>query len=169
MPWACSRRSIRARSEVAPVIRPIELDDVTTCAELIQGGSLTPESERPGETVAYWSAVEETRARRGDVLVAEVDGEVVGVCQVMVLPHFQHTGSWCCELESVHVRADMRSRGIGSALLGAAEALANERGCYRMQLTSRNVRHDAHRFYRANGWEQTSQGFKKALGHVHLA
>ena len=154
---------------MAPAIRPIAYDDVSTCAKLLQGGSLTPETERPDQTDAYWGAVEETRARRGEVLVAEVDGEVVGVCQVMVFPHFQHTGSWCCELESVHVRADMRSRGIGSALLGAAEALANERGCYRMQLTSRNVRQDAHRFYRTNGWDQTSQGFKKPLGDEHLA
>jgi hypothetical protein len=32
-----------------------------------------------------------------------------------------------------------------------------------VQLTSRNVREDAHRFYVANGFEQTSQGFKKTL------
>ena len=55
----------------------------------------------------------------------------------------------------------MRSRGIGAPLLAAAEDLARERGCYRIQLTSRNVRVDAHRFYLSNGYEQTSQGFKK--------
>ncbi len=144
-------------------IRPVAYGDVGACALLVQAGSLTPEAERPDQVDAYWSAVQETRARLGDVLVAEFEGEVVGICQVMVFPHFQHTGSWCCELESVHVRADLRSRGIGSALLGAAEALARQRGCYRLQLTSRNVREDAHRFYRANGWDQTSQGFKKLL------
>ena len=61
----------------------------------------------------------------------------------------------------MHVRDDMRSRGVGAQLLHAAEDLARERGCYRVQLTSRNVRDDAHRFYRANGYEQMSQGFKK--------
>jgi GNAT superfamily N-acetyltransferase len=95
------------------------------------------------------------------VLVADVDGDVVGVCQVIIFQHFQHAAGWCCEIESVHVRSDMRSRGIGAQLLGAAEALAQERGCYRIQLTSRNVREDAHRFYLANGYDQTSQGFKK--------
>lgn len=144
-------------------IRPITYDDVGAGALLVKGGSLTPEAERPDEVDAYWKAVQETRARLGDVLVAELEGEVVGICQVMVFPHFQHTGSWCCELESVHVRADRRSQGIGSALLARAEALAQQRGCYRMQLTSRNVREDAHRFYLANGWDQTSQGFKKFL------
>jgi GNAT superfamily N-acetyltransferase len=124
------------------------------------GGSLAPEFEVM-ESSDYWAAVQETRRRRGDVLVADEYGEVVGVCQVIIFQHFQHAGGWCCEIESVHVRSDMRSRGIGASMLRAAEDLARERGCYRVQLTSRNVREDAHRFYVANGYGQTSQGFKK--------
>jgi GNAT superfamily N-acetyltransferase len=46
-------------------------------------------------------------------------------------------------------------------MLLAAEELARDRGCYRIQLTSRTVREDAHRFYLAHGYGQTSQGFKK--------
>lgn len=145
------------------VVRPIEVADVAAASRVVQGGSLTPDAEDEHEVAAYWWAVEETRRRRGDVLVADADGEVVGVCQVMVFPHFQHTGGWCCELESVHVREDHRGRGVGGRLLEAAEELARRRGCYRMQLTSRNVRVDAHRFYLAHGFELTSQGFKKLL------
>jgi GNAT superfamily N-acetyltransferase len=144
-------------------IRPIEIGDVRTASLVIQGGSLTPEVEDETNVEAYWLAVEETRRRLGDVLVAEYQGEVVGVCQVMIFPHFQSTGAWCCELESVHVRSDLRSMGVGSKMIEAAEGLARSRGCYRMQLTSRNVRVDAHRFYVAHGYEQTSQGFKKRL------
>jgi GNAT superfamily N-acetyltransferase len=143
------------------IVRPINHDDVAAAVELLREGSMIPEFEDASRVEDYWSAVEETRLRRGDVLVAEVDGEVVGLCQVIVFPHFQHAGGWCCEIESVHVRSDLRSRGIGAQLLVAAEALAQERGCYRIQLTSRNVRQDAHRFYLANGYGQTSQGFKK--------
>jgi GNAT superfamily N-acetyltransferase len=144
-------------------IRPIGLDDVAAASLVVQGGSLTPEAENDHDVDAYWRAVEETRRRRGDVLVADANGEVVGVTQVMVFPHFQHTGGWCCELESVHVRSDWRSRGVGAALLAAAEEIAGREGCYRIQLTSRHVRTDAHRFYEANGFEATSQGFKKLL------
>lgn len=150
-------------------IQSLALEDVAAAAAIVRAGSLTPEAERVGEINAYWEAVEETRRRRGDVLVARLDGDLVGVCQVLVFPHFQHTGGWCAELESVHVRGDVRGQGIGRVLLAAAEALAFERGCYRIQLTSRNVRSDAHRFYRSNGYEQTSQGFKKALPVEHLA
>ena len=145
------------------VIRPIERDDVPAASLVVQGGSLTPEAEDESEVQRYWDAVEETRRRRGDVLVALVNDEVVGLTQVMVFPHFQHTGGWCAELESVHVRSDLRGRGIGAKLLGAAEALARREGCYRVQLTSRKVRRDAHRFYEAQGYTSTSQGFKKLL------
>jgi GNAT superfamily N-acetyltransferase len=145
------------------LIRPIAQDDLEAASLVLQGGSLTPEVEDETNVEAYWAAVEETRRRRGDVLVAELNGEVVGVCQVLVFPHFQHTGGWCAELESVHVRSDLRGHGIGTLLLAGAEALASERGCYRVQLTSRNVRSDAHRFYTTQGFEQTSQGFKKSL------
>lgn len=144
-------------------IRPIEREDVPAASLVVQGGSLTPEGEDESEVQRYWDAVEETRRRRGDVLVAIVHDEVVGITQVMVFPHFQHTGGWCAELESVHVRSDMRSHGIGAKLLAAAEELARREGCYRVQLTSRNVRSDAHRFYEVQGYTATSQGFKKLL------
>ncbi len=144
-------------------IRPLGFDDVTGASLVVQGGSLSSEAENEHDVDAYWRAVEETRRRRGDVLIADADGEVVGVVQVMVFPHFQHTGGWCCELESVHVRSDWRSRGVGAALLAEAEVIARREGCYRMQLTSRNVRTDAHRFYEANGYVAMSQGFKKLL------
>lgn len=124
---------------------------------------MAPEGEDERDVDAYWRAVEETRRRRGEVLVAEVDGEVVAVCQVLIFPHFQHTGGWCCELESVHVRSDRRAQGIGAMLLARAEVIAREQGCYRIQLTSRNVREDAHRFYAANGYVASHQGFKKFL------
>jgi GNAT superfamily N-acetyltransferase len=146
---------------MAALIRSIAYDDVAAAIELLRGGSTMPEFEDVARVDDYWAAVEETRRQRGDVLVAEVDGDVVGVCQVIVFQHFQHAGGWCGEIESVHVRSDMRSRGIGAQLLHAAEDLARARGCYRIQLTSRNVREDAHRFYRTNGYGQMSQGFKK--------
>ncbi|MBW4078517.1 MAG: GNAT family N-acetyltransferase [Acidobacteria bacterium] len=145
------------------LVRPIAHDELRAAAQLVHDGSLSLDVEHPEQTEAYWAAVLETRQRLGEVLVASRGDEVVGVCQLMVFPHFQHTGGWCAELESVHVRSDMRGRGIGAMMLARAEELARERGCYRLQLTSRNVRHDAHRFYVRNGFELTSQGFKKLL------
>ena len=145
------------------IVRGIARDEVAAAAEIISEGTLAPGAEHPEREAEYWAAVEDVRARRGDVLVALDDGVVVGVCQVIVFRHFQHTGGWCAELESVYVRADRRGQRIGAAMVEAAEDLARAAGCYRVQLTSRSVRVDAHRFYVAHGYEQSSLGFRKSL------
>ncbi len=51
--------------------------------------------------------------------MAEVEGEVVGVCQLIVFRHLQARGGLCAEIESVHVHPDHRGSGVGSALLRA--------------------------------------------------
>jgi len=151
------------------VVRPLGRDDLGAAVAILAAGSLRPESEHPEDLDAYWRAVGAIRDQRGDVLVGDLDGEVAGVCQLLIFTHFQHTGGSCAELESVHVRSDLRGRGIGAALLAHAEQLARAAGCYRIQLTSRNVRVDAHRFYEANGFVATSRGFKKSLLDGDLA
>jgi len=139
--------------------------DAGALVALLAGGSLGPSDEDAGELAPYVAALEEIRDTPGcDVLVAEVDGEVVGMCQLMVVRHVQHGGGRCAELESVHVAADLRSHGIGGALVEAAVAAARAAGCYRVQLTSNGARADAHRFYERHGFEATHVGFKRLLG-----
>ena len=145
------------------VVRSLKREDLEAALPILVAGSLSAHGEDPKQLDAYWEAAQETRRRHGDVLVAEASGEVIGVCQVMIFPHFQHTGGLCCEIESVHVRSDRRSMGVVALMLAHAEKMARDSGCYRIQLTSRNVRVDAHRFYEANGFEWTSKGFKKSL------
>ena len=144
-------------------VRPVERADVPAMVEVMRGGSLTPEVEDPHNPDAYWDAIEECRRHGGEALVAD-DGEVIGVCQFITFRHIQWQGARCAELETVHVRSDRRSQGVGKALLDEAERRARELGCYRIQLTSRTVRTDAHRFYEREGYLATSVGFKKSLG-----
>ena len=144
-------------------IRPIRDDEVSQAVEVLVAGSYSPETEDLKIFVNYLAAVRETRANGGEMLVA-VDGhDVIGIVQVVIFRHFQRNGGYCCELESVHVRSDHRSQGIGGNLLRAAEELARSRNCYRIQLTSNNLRTDAHRFYEINGYVKSHLGFKKYL------
>ena len=142
---------------------PIAEHEVAAAVQLINAGSLTVPIEDLDSLKSYVAAIVETRKRGGEVFVADLDGEVVGVCQVIVFRHLQHRGGRCAEIESVHVRSDVRSKGIGAALLRASEKFALTKDCYRIQLTSNNQRADAHRFYVANGYAQSHQGFKKSL------
>ena len=97
------------------------------------------------------------------MLVAEQDGVVVGVCQLIVFRHLQGRGGLCAELESVHVHPDHRGRGIGSVLVRDAVARARAVGCYRVQLTSNRARPEAHRFYERLGFVPSHVGFKLPL------
>ncbi|MHB1534266.1 MAG: GNAT family N-acetyltransferase [Acidimicrobiales bacterium] len=144
-------------------VRDARPDDIGRIAELLAGGALTvrEQPERPEE---YRRALEEIAATPGsDVLVAELDGEVVAMCQLITFRHLQHHGGRCAEIESLHVDARHRGAGIGSELLAAAVARAREAGCYRVQLTSNLGRPDARRFYERHRFGATHVGFKRYL------
>lgn len=148
-----------------PVIRPAAAADVPVLVRLLADDELSGDGEDPDALAPYERALEEiSTTPTGELLVAEVDGEVVGMCQLVVFRHFQRGGGRCAEVESVHVRADCRSRGIGGALLEAAVARAVAAGCYRVQLTSNDRRPDAHRFYERHGFVPSHRGFKRPLG-----
>jgi GNAT superfamily N-acetyltransferase len=146
------------------VVRAACGEDVPRLVELLDFGSLEIGREDPRNTEHYQQALVEIDATPGcELLVAEVQGEVVGVCQLIVFRHFQSMGGLCAEIESMHVHPEWRGRGIGGLLLENAVSRATGHGCYRVQLTSNKKRVAAHRFYERRGFVRTHEGFKLAL------
>jgi GNAT superfamily N-acetyltransferase len=166
-------------SEPAPAIRGARPADVPHLVELLIQGALVegtedPDragtedhragTEDPGQVASYETALVEIQATTGcDVLVAELDDAVVGMCQLIVFRHFQVVGGRCAEIESVHVHPHWRGRGIGGRLVEEAVARATASGCYRIQLTSNKARADAHRFYERHGFVASHEGYKRVL------
>jgi GNAT superfamily N-acetyltransferase len=144
-------------------VRPANDDDAGSVVALLLGGSRAPQFETPEDPDRYVRAMARIRDGGGEVLVAELDGVVVGVLQLSLLVHLQHAGGTVAEIESVHVAAARRRSGVGRALLGAAVEWARVRGCYRVQLTSHTTRDGAHRFYEAIGFEPSHVGFNYSL------
>lgn len=145
------------------VVRDAALADTRRLVELLAGGTLRG-AEDPSDLDAYAPAIREIAAGgNSTILVAEIDGQVMGMCQLIWFRHLQEKGGLCAELESVHVDASMRGHGIGGILVEAAVARAEEMGCYRVQLTSHRSRADAHRFYERHGFEPSHVGFKRYL------
>ena len=98
----------------------------------------------------------------GDVLLAEQDGNLVGLASVYVdIPSIRFGPR--CWLEDLVVTSSKRSSGIGAKLLDAASAWALERGCTHLELDSGNARKDAHRFYVTYGMEQQGLVFHVPL------
>jgi GNAT superfamily N-acetyltransferase len=83
--------------------------------------------------------------------VADADGNVLGLAAVHVCPFFERAGSWG-RLVALVVSEQARCQGVGGQLVAAAQSFAASRGCVRMEVTSSDLRHDAHEFYRRRGY-----------------
>lgn len=97
------------------------------------------------------------------LMVAEEDGVIVGTFQLSFIPGLSNKGAWRAQVEGVRVRADRRSGGVGAAMMREAAALAREKGCRVLQLTTDKSRKDAHRFYERLGFKGSHEGYKLSL------
>lgn len=114
-----------------------------------------------GARPLYAAAFDCIAAQSGTSLhVAELDGAVVGTYQLTFVPGLSTRGAIRAILEGVQVRGDMRSRGIGEAMVRRALEQAREGGAAGLQLTSNLKRTDAHRFYERLGFSKSHAGFK---------
>lgn len=112
----------------------------------------------------YYTAFDAIAAdSRNELIVAERDGRIIGTLQLTFIPYLNHQGSWRALIESVHVDANERNRGVGGALMRHAIARAQERGCRIVQLTTDKTRADARRFYEKLGFRATHEGMKLPL------
>ena len=96
------------------------------------------------------------------VLVAELDGAVVGCLSTSIM-RVLHRPAPVGRVSMMVVDAALRSRGIGAALVRAAETALAAQGCYMVEVTSHMRRTEAHRFYERLGYERTSVRLAKAL------
>jgi ribosomal protein S18 acetylase RimI-like enzyme len=83
------------------------------------------------------------------LLVARVDGEVVGTLTLVLLLIPTGVRAW---IEDVVVDEAARGRGVGAALTGEAVRLARAEGARTVDLTSRPSRDAANRLYERLGF-----------------
>ncbi|GAA3657106.1 GNAT family N-acetyltransferase [Microbacterium marinilacus] len=93
-------------------------------------------------------------------LVAERDGETIATLQLTVIPGLARRGATRLQVETVRVRDDLRSAGVGGAMMRWVEDAASALEAHLIQLTSDAARVDAHRFYERLGYARSHVGFK---------
>ena len=141
------------------IIRPMTARDAEAVARLV--------------TELGYPATPEDVARRFDridwqenqvVLVAEQSGQVIAWVHAAIHPYLEHDAS--AEILGLVVADGHRSRGVGEALVRAAESWAEARGCRALRVRSRITRERAHAFYERHGFRRikTQHCFEKALG-----
>ncbi|WP_437358953.1 GNAT family N-acetyltransferase [Inquilinus limosus] len=98
-----------------------------------------------------------------EMVVAEMDGRVVGCFQLSFIPGLSRRGAWRAQIESVRIESALRGQGAGRAMMEWAIARARARGCALVQLTTDKRRPDAHRFYARLGFVASHEGMKLEL------
>jgi GNAT superfamily N-acetyltransferase len=97
------------------------------------------------------------------VLVAEIDGVVVGTVDVAVHGNLSRGMKPWAIVENVMVTEAARRKGVARALMTSAEHFARESGCYKIQLVSGIENHASHHLYRLLGYDIPVLGFRKRL------
>jgi GNAT superfamily N-acetyltransferase len=95
-------------------------------------------------------------------LVAELDGEVVGVID---MEYHQRLGDHRpqARVNDLVVTERARHEGVGTQLLERAGSLARKRGCFRMALVTAGWREATIAFYAREGWSNYGTWFVKPL------
>ena len=151
-----------------PVFRRASRDDLPAIVRMLADDALGAKREAfvsplPESYYAAFEAID--RDPNNELVVAELDGRVIGVLQMTFIPYMTYRGSWRALIEGVRVDSAVRSSGVGRKLFTWAIDRARERGCHLVQLTSDKARPDAIRFYEGLGFVASHEGMKLHLNH----
>ncbi len=176
--WTCPPdTSVEAKSRVTEPtrraersnlrIRKARLSDLQDILQLYaQLFARTDQAEENAETIlpAHCTAFSEIdRDPNTSLLVAESSGHVLGTLSVTIVPNLSHRGRHWAIIENVVVDKGIQRASVGTALVQYAIALAQERDCFRIVLSSSVHRKDSHRFYESLSFEVYGYSFKKYL------
>jgi ribosomal protein S18 acetylase RimI-like enzyme len=94
------------------------------------------------------------------LVVVEKNDEIVGTCQLTIMPSLTFTGATRLQIEAVRVAAKYRGQKIGEWMMQVAIAYAKEKGVTIIQLTTNKSRERAKQFYEQLGFKATHEGMK---------
>jgi GNAT superfamily N-acetyltransferase len=139
-----------------PTIRDARTEDSPVIAALLT------QLGYPSEADAVDARLDRLRVVGDRVVVAELDGEVVGLAHLQVTPAIERERP-AGKIGALVVDEAHRGSGVGRALVQAIEDEARLRGCELLYLTTSERRDDAHAFYEHVGLEQTGRRYSRTL------
>jgi Acetyltransferases len=148
------------------LFREAAIHDLPDIVRLLADDFLGQQRERYEDPLpeAYLNAFREIEGDpNNELIVAELDGEVIGTLQLTFTPSISFQGGRRCTVESVRVDEKFRGQGIGREMMLWAIETARAKGCISMQLTTNAERADAHRFYKNLGFTDSHIGMKLKL------
>jgi GNAT superfamily N-acetyltransferase len=150
----------------AVIFRQARREDLPALVHMLADDNLGSQRERFEDPLpeSYYAAFEQIdRDSNHELIVAELNGEVIGTLHLMFLPSLSYQGGLRAQVESVRVDKSFQGKGIGSDMMKWTIERAKMRGAHLIQLTTHKSRGDAHRFYERLGFKGTHLGMKLTL------
>jgi GNAT superfamily N-acetyltransferase len=150
----------------ALVLRNAKRGDVAAIVKMLADDELGRTREEISDPLpaAYYEGYEEiTRDPNNRLLVAEIDGAIVGTLQLTFIRGLSRKAARRAQIEAVRVAGPQRGTGLGEQMIRAAIEIARNAGCSIVQLTTDKRRKDAHRFYERLGFVASHEGMKLSL------
>lgn len=97
------------------------------------------------------------------LMVVENGDEIIGTCQLTIMPSLTFIGSTRMQIEAVRVAGKYRGQKIGSWMFDKAISYAKEHDVSIIQLTTNKKRPKAKHFYENLGFEASHEGMKLYL------
>jgi GNAT superfamily N-acetyltransferase len=102
----------------------------------------------------------------GDVIALLTGDPAIAIALLTLRPNVWYDGPVAL-LDELYVVPELRGRGIGSALLGAAEAVVRERGGELLEINVDGEDTDARRFYERHGYTHLERGQSEPSLYYH--
>jgi GNAT superfamily N-acetyltransferase len=148
------------------VFRLAKRTDLPAIVRMLTDDKLGSQRERYEEPLpeAYYVAFERIEHDSNhELIVAELNGEVIGTLHLLFLPSLSFQGGLRAQVESVRIDKNYQGKGIGGDMMLWAIERAKSRDAHVVQLTTHKSRADAHRFYERLGFKGTHLGMKLSL------
>lgn len=150
--------------------RSVVTPRVATVAEVVTVAGLLDAFNREFSTPTPGPAVLATRLRRllagGEVIALLAGDPAIAVALLTLRPNVWYEGPVAL-LDELYVVPALRGRGVGSALLLAAEAMTRERGGELLEINVDGDDIDARRFYERHGYTNTEAGQDQPLFYYY--
>ena len=123
-----------------------------TLADAERIATLFTEEGYPAGSSDIATRLERFSSPHGRVIVAELDGEVLGFIALHALPRFEHD-DWIVRVLALVVDAGVRERGVGHLLMGEAENVGRELGAAFTEVTAGHHRPEAQHLFESLGYD----------------
>ncbi len=133
-------------------ITPADFDGLMRLYTQLHGNPLP---EKTPKVTELWNNI--LADKNHHIIVAEVNGQIASSCVCVIVPNLTHAQRPYALVENVVTDEKHRKKGLATACLDYARALAEKENCYKIMLLTGSKEDSTLNFYRKAGYNSNDK------------